>query len=167
VGSPLVLVAGFPEVAVAVAGLLALGIGYSLIETANLSLLQRLTSDDVLGRAFAVLESSYWLTTGLGAITPPLIVGLLGLRGALVAFGCLLPLIAALRWAQLARLEAGAAIPDRNGHGPHGGPGLRTRPRRLPDGSGRPQVLRANARHARDRAHRTRSGHTSCLTPST
>jgi MFS family permease len=113
VGSPLVLVAGFPEVAVAVAGLLALGIGYSLIETANLSLLQRLTSDDVLGRAFAVLESSYWLTTGLGAITPPLIVGLLGLRGALVAFGCLLPLIAALRWAQLARLEAGAAIPER------------------------------------------------------
>ena len=64
----------------------------TLIETANLTLLQRLTSDDVLGRAFAVLESSSWLTTGLGAITAPLIVNLLGVRGALVAFGCSLPL---------------------------------------------------------------------------
>jgi signal-transduction protein with cAMP-binding, CBS, and nucleotidyltransferase domain len=43
----------------------------------------------------------------------PLIVSLLGVRGALVAFGCSLPLIAALRWAPLARLEAGAAIPER------------------------------------------------------
>ena len=113
VGVPLLLVAALPEVPVAVAGLLALGLGYSLIETANLTLLQRLTSDDLLGRVFAVLESSYWLTTGLGAITAPLIVNLLGVRGALVAFGCSLPLIAALRWAPLARLEAGAAIPER------------------------------------------------------
>jgi Cyclic nucleotide-binding domain len=113
VGVPLVLVAWVPEVPVAVAALLTLGVGYSLIETANLTLLQRLTSDDVLGRAFVVLESSYWLTTGLGAITAPLIVNLLGVRGALVAFGCSLPVIAARRWARLARLEAGAAIPER------------------------------------------------------
>jgi MFS family permease len=113
VGVPLLLVAALPEVPVAVAALLTLGVGYSLVETANLTLLQRLTSDDVLGRAFAVLESSYWLTTGLGAITAPLIVNLLGVRGALVVFGCSLPLIAALRWAPLARLEAGAAIPER------------------------------------------------------
>ena len=113
VGVPLLLVAAVPEVPVAAVALVALGAGYSLIETANLTLLQRLTSDDVLGRAFAVLESSYWLTTGLGAITAPLIVNLLGVRGALIAFGCTLPLIAALRWGRLARLEAGAAIPER------------------------------------------------------
>src|SRR5215211_1171363 len=112
VGVPLLLVAALPEVAVTVAMLAALGVGYSLIETANLTLLQRLTSDDVLGRAFAVLESSYWVTTGLGAIAAPVIVNLLGLRGALVALGCVLPLVAALRWARLARLEAGATIPE-------------------------------------------------------
>jgi len=113
IGGPLLLIAALPEVAVAVAMLMTLGAGYSLVETANLTLLQRLTSDDVLGRAFAVLESSYWLTTGLGAISAPLVVDLLGLRGALVAFGCLLPLIASVRWARLARLEAGAPIPER------------------------------------------------------
>ena len=112
VGVPLLLVAALPEVAVTVAMLAALGVGYSLIETANLTLLQRLTSDDVLGRAFAVLESSYWVTTGLGAIAAPVIVNLVGLRGALVALGCVLPLVAALRWARLARLEAGATIPE-------------------------------------------------------
>ncbi|HET8823257.1 MAG TPA: cyclic nucleotide-binding domain-containing protein, partial [Thermoleophilaceae bacterium] len=112
VGMPLLLLAALPEVAVAVAMLAILGVGYSLIETAGLTLLQRLTADDVLGRAFGVLETSYWLTTGLGAISAPALVGLLGLRGALVALGCALPLVAALRWVQLARFEAGAAIPE-------------------------------------------------------
>src|SRR5215217_2588890 len=57
VGVPLLAVAALPDVPVAVAMLVTLGVGYSLIETANLTLLQRLTSDDLLGRAFAVLES--------------------------------------------------------------------------------------------------------------
>ena len=109
---PLLLVAALPEVAVAVAMLIVLGVGYSLIETAGLTLLQRLTSDDVLGRAFAVVESSYWLTTGAGAMAAPAIVGLFGVRGALVAIGLCLPVVAALRWAGLARFEAGAAIPE-------------------------------------------------------
>ena len=112
VGIPLLLMAALPEVVVAVAMLATLGVGYSLIETAGLTLMQRLTADDVLGRAFAVMESSYWLTTGLGAITAPAIVSLLGLRGALVALGCALPLVAVLRWSRLARFEAGATIPE-------------------------------------------------------
>jgi len=112
VGVPLLLVAALPEVAMAVAMLVVLGVGYSLIETAGLTLLQRLTSDDVLGRAFAVVESSYWLTTGAGAMAAPVIVGLLGVRGALVAIGLCLPVVVALRWVGLARFEAGAAIPE-------------------------------------------------------
>jgi MFS family permease len=113
VSVPLLLVAALPEVAVAVAMLAILGIGYSLIETAGLTLLQRLTSDDVLGRAFSVLESSYWLTTGIGAMIAPALVGLFGIRGALVALGLCLPLLVALRWAGLARFEAGAIVPQR------------------------------------------------------
>ena len=113
VGVPLLIVAALPEAAVAVAMLGILGVGYSLIETAGLTLLQRLTSDDVLGRAFAVVESSYWLTTGIGAMIAPALVGLFGIRGALVVLGLCLPLLAALRWAGLARFEAGAEVPQR------------------------------------------------------
>jgi MFS family permease len=113
VGLPLMLIAAVPEVGMAVAMLALLGVGYSLIETAGLTLLQRLTSDDVLGRAFAVVESSYWLTTGIGAILAPALVSLLGLRGALLAVGACMPMLAALRWAGLARFEAGAHVPQR------------------------------------------------------
>jgi MFS family permease len=112
VGGALLITAAWPEVAVAAVMLAGLGAGYSLIETAAQTLLQRLTSEDLIGRAFAVMESSYWITTGVGAIIAPTLVSLLGLRGAMVAMGCCLPLVAALRWASLARFEAGAAIPE-------------------------------------------------------
>ena len=112
-GLPLVVVAAAPEIPVAVAMLVILGAGFALIEIANLTLLQRLTSDDLLGRAFAVRESSYWIAGGVGAILAPPLVSLLGLRGALVAVGCCLPLLAVLRWASLARFEAGAVVPER------------------------------------------------------
>jgi hypothetical protein len=102
------------DTAVAAGVLLGLlGVGYALIEVAGLSLLQRLSSEDMIGRAFAVVESSYWLTTGIGAILAPAIVALLGLKGALVAVGGCLTLTVLLRWAALARLEAGAAVPER------------------------------------------------------
>jgi MFS family permease len=112
VGGALLGTAAWPEVVVAATMLAGLGVGYSLIETAAQTLVQRLTSEDLIGRAFAVMESSYWITSGIGAILAPLLVNLLGLRGALVAVGCFLPLVAAVRWRRLSRFEAGAAIPE-------------------------------------------------------
>ena len=53
--------------------LLVVGIGYSLVEVAGITLLQRLAHDRVRARAFAVVESSYWLTTGAGAMLAPLV----------------------------------------------------------------------------------------------
>jgi hypothetical protein len=90
-----------------------LGVGYALIETAGLSLLQRLSADDVLGRAFAVMESSYWVATGVGALIAPLLLSLLGARGALIALGVALVAVVLGRWAALARLEVGAPVPVR------------------------------------------------------
>jgi MFS family permease len=113
VGVPLMLIAVAVEPAVSASMLVLLGVGYALIEIAGLSLLQRLTSDDVLGRAFAVVESSYWVTTGVGAMLAPVVVMALGERGALVAVGACLPVVVLLRWRALARFEAGAKVPER------------------------------------------------------
>lgn len=113
VGIPLMLIALAESTAAAVAMLVLLGIGYALMEVAGLSLLQRLPSNDLLGRAFAVVESSYWITTGLGAIVTPLIVHVLGLRDALLAVGACLPLLVAFRWRPLALLEEGIRVPER------------------------------------------------------
>ena len=113
VGVPLMLIGASETLGVAVVMLVLLGIGYALIEVAGLSLLQRLPANDVLGRAFAVVESSYWITTGLGAIVAPLIVDLVGLRDALLLVGACLPLLVALRWRPLALLEAATVVPER------------------------------------------------------
>jgi MFS family permease len=113
VGIPLMLVGLAETAAVAVPMLVLLGIGYALIEVAGLSLLQRLPSNDVLGRAFAVVESSYWITTGLGAMLAPVVVDLIGLRYSLLAVGACLPLLVALRWRPLAMLEEGIRVPER------------------------------------------------------
>lgn len=113
VGLALIGIALVASPVVAGALLVVLGLGYALIEVAGLSLLQRLSSDDVLGRAFAVVESTYWFATGIGAMVAPALVALLGVRGALVAAGACLPLLVLLRSAALARLEAGAPVPER------------------------------------------------------
>lgn len=113
VGLPLMVIGLAQSVRVAVPMLVLLGIGYALIEVAGLSLLQRLPSSDVLARAFSVVESSYWLTTGLGAIAAPAIVHLVGLRDALLIVGACLPIAVALRWRPLWLLEAGIRVPER------------------------------------------------------
>jgi hypothetical protein len=111
-GIPLIVIGLAPYIEVAVTMLVLLGLGYALVEIAGASLLQRMTSNDLLGRAFAVLESSYWFTAGLGAMLAPLIVKAVGTRGALVLVGAGLPALVLARWATLARLEAGAVVPE-------------------------------------------------------
>jgi hypothetical protein len=113
VGLPLMALAGSAGAGAAAGLLVLLGVGYGLIEVAGLSLMQRLSSEDTLARAFAVVESSYWLTTGLGAVLAPVVIALIGAKGALLAVGACLPIIVALRWAALWRLEAGAEVPER------------------------------------------------------
>lgn len=113
VGIPLMLIGAGESVGVAVAMLLVLGVGYALIEVAGLSLLQRLPSNDVLGRVFAVVESSYWITTGVGAMVAPVVVHLVGLRDALLIVGACLPLLVMVRWRPLALLEATIRVPER------------------------------------------------------
>ena len=112
VGLPLVAIAAVRE-PLAIAALIGLlGVGYALIEVGGLSLLQRLSSDEVLGRAFAAVESTYWITTGLGAMLAPAAIALLGTSGALVAVGACLPLFVGLRARALRRLATVDPVPD-------------------------------------------------------
>lgn len=113
IGLPLIAFAAVPTLVVAVVSLIVLGVGYSLVEVAGATLLQRSAPDEVLARAGAVVESSYWVTTGIGAMLAPVLVAALGARGALAVTGACLPLVVLGRWAALARLEAGRPVPER------------------------------------------------------
>jgi Cyclic nucleotide-binding domain len=66
----------------------------------------------VLGRVFAVMESSYWITTGVGTMLAPPLVAVLGVRRALVVVGGLPPLCVIVRWTAPWRFEAGAVVPE-------------------------------------------------------
>ncbi len=110
IGLPLLALAALPYASVALIGLTVLGVGYALVETSGITLLQRLAHDSVRARTVAVVESSYWLTTGAGAMLAPLLIVLAGPRGALVIVGAALPLLVLARGAALTRLAPGATV---------------------------------------------------------
>lgn len=98
---------------VAVAAYLAwlgIGAGYTFVEVAVRTLLQRLGSDETLARVLGFLETSRLAAMALGSIVAPALVALLGTRGALIATGGLLPLFALARWSALRGFEIGAPV---------------------------------------------------------
>lgn len=105
-GVPIAVIGFVPETAVAIVALAALGVGNTLVDVSGYSLLQRAAPEDVLGRVFGVLESVMLASVALGAILAPVLISLLGLQGALIATGVLLPTLVAIGWRPLARVDA-------------------------------------------------------------
>jgi MFS family permease len=110
-GLPLALIAPLTEPWVAVVLLAVVGVGNTLVDVTGITLLQRAVPDDVLGRVFGVLEGIIWGTIGIGAVIAPALISGLGARGALVAGGLLLPVMTALTWPRLVRLDEAAMVP--------------------------------------------------------
>jgi len=90
----------------------AVGTATILIEVTSVTLLQRSTENDVLGRVFAVFESLMLAGTAAGAVIAPALVSWLGPRGALVATGAFLPAVLVPLWPGLQRIDAEARIPE-------------------------------------------------------
>ncbi|MBA3412148.1 MAG: MFS transporter [Actinobacteria bacterium] len=112
-GAPLALVGLLPEPALALFLLALMGIGDTLVDVAGLTLLQRAVPDDVLARVFGALESLQVGAMGLGAVLAPILISLLGVRGALVVIGAILPVLALLSARKLARIDAASRAPAR------------------------------------------------------
>ena len=110
---PLALVAVAASPVVAVIGFAVLGLGYALAETAGQTLIQRLASDESLLRAFAVAETGSQLAVAIGSVLAPLLISLLGIRGALLATALVLPAVVIARWRAAQRLDAQAVVPER------------------------------------------------------
>jgi hypothetical protein len=111
-GLPLVVIGIKPEVVVAVILLGVLGAGISLVDIAGLTLVQRAVPDEVLARVFGVIQMIWLLSMGLGAAAVPLLISLLGTKGALIATGAVLPALAAVFGSKVVRIDAEAVVPD-------------------------------------------------------
>jgi predicted MFS family arabinose efflux permease len=112
-GLPLAVIGIWANVSVALAMLVLVGIGNTLVDVAGLTLLQRVVRDEVLGRVFGVLESVFAATLGLGAVLAPLLINVAGVRPALLIVGALLPVLTLVTWPMLARIDRGAVDPAR------------------------------------------------------
>lgn len=111
-GLPLVAIGIKPEVVVAVIVLGILGAGVSLVDISGLTLVQRAVPDDVLARVFGVIQMLWLASMGVGAAVVPLLISLLGIKGALIATGTVLPALAVALGSKVARIDATAVAPE-------------------------------------------------------
>lgn len=96
-----------PWIAYGLMGLI--GAGSIAFEVVSMTLLQRGLARDVLARVFGILDSLAIAGVMLGSLVAPLIVGLFGLRAALVVVGTSIPLLVVASTPSLKRLERRAA----------------------------------------------------------
>jgi predicted MFS family arabinose efflux permease len=112
-GVPIALIAPFTHSWFAFAMLLIVGIGNVLVDVAALTMLQRVAADEVLGRVFGVMEAVLSITVGVGAAVTPFVIDAVGVRGALLATGAVLPILVLVTWPLLSRADPGALQPER------------------------------------------------------
>jgi MFS family permease len=103
----LILIGLFPAAALFLAGT---GIGYSVVDVANRTLLQRSVPVDSLAGAFGLLEGATMGSLALGAAIAPLLVGAVGTTGAFAVLGVVMPVTIAAIWRPLRRAERNATI---------------------------------------------------------
>lgn len=111
-GAPIALVGVWPHPAAAIVLLALPGFGNGVLDVAGLTLIQRTTPDAILGRVFGVLNGMVLATVAAGAIATPAVIHGMGVRGALVVFGALLPALALLAWKRLQAIDAKVILPE-------------------------------------------------------
>jgi len=112
-GTPILVTGIVPAVWVALLAMAVLGAGNAVLDVAAFTLLQRSVPNAVRGRVFGVLEALVMLTVGIGAAVGPLLVSALGVQGAFIATGAVLPVLGLVAWRGIAAADRRAVIPER------------------------------------------------------
>jgi MFS family permease len=104
-GLPLVLLAPLTYRPIALVLLALVGVGNAIEDVSGETLLQRLVSDDYLGRVLGVMFGAATAAMGIGAIVAPALIRVLGDRAAIVATGLFLPALVLLSARRLAHID--------------------------------------------------------------
>jgi MFS family permease len=111
-GLPLTLSGALPYEPVVLALMCVIGAGNALVDIGLYTLIPRLVPEELLARVFGAFESLIALTVAIGALVTPLVIDLLGIRGALVVLGLVAPSLVALAWRRLRAIDASIAHRD-------------------------------------------------------
>ena len=111
-GLPLVVVGLMTDTLVPVLILLGVfGLGGAFVDVPGLTIVQRSVPEDVLARVFGVIQMLWLSSIGIGAALAPLLVAWLGLDGAMIATGLVLPGLVVLFGLRLVRIDVEAVPP--------------------------------------------------------
>ena len=110
-GLPLALIAAWPSQSVALVLLVLAGVGYTIVDVAGFTVLQRAVDDSVLARVFGTLESVALIATAVGAGVASIVNGLVGPRTALLAAGLLLPVVTIAAARRLHAIDEESRVP--------------------------------------------------------
>jgi MFS family permease len=110
-GAPILLVGLWAQTAPAFVLIALAGLGLTLVDVAGFTLLQRAVPEEVLARVFGVLHSAFYATGGIGAILAPALVDWLGIRGALIVTGAVLPAVTLPVFGMLAHIDRTLTVP--------------------------------------------------------
>jgi MFS family permease len=105
-GLPLALTGATTETGLVLALLVLIGVGNTFVDVSGITLLQRTAPDAVLGRVFGAFEALVVLSMGVGSLLAPVLVELVGDRGALVVAGLMLPVVLVPLWRPLVAIDA-------------------------------------------------------------
>jgi MFS family permease len=115
-GAAALVPALWPVAVAAYVGWTGLGAGYNVCEVAAKTLLQRLASDETLGRVLSALESGKLAAMALGSIVATAMLELLDVRLTLVVLGALMPVVMLFCWSRLRAFEVGAPVAEEHYH---------------------------------------------------
>ena len=112
-GAPILFIGLIPNPLAAVAFLAVVGIGNAVLDVSGFTMLQRGVPNAYRGRIFGALEALVMLMVGVGSVLAPVLITALGIQGALIATGLILPVLALLSWRVVAVADGKAVIPAR------------------------------------------------------
>lgn len=91
--------------------LAAIGIGLAGLDVAGRTMLQRIGDAEMLTRVFGVVEALAMFGLAIGSLAAAVLYEALGIVGATVAIATVLPIVAVVAWAPLARADAALDVP--------------------------------------------------------
>ncbi len=110
--APLLLIVAWPDLGPVLLVMAILGLGNSLVDINAFTIMQRLVSDEVMGRVFGAVDSALIAGMALGSLAMPLLINTVGLRTGLLVLGASVSVVAIASLAALRRIDTVALAPE-------------------------------------------------------
>jgi hypothetical protein len=111
-GLPLAVVAGVSTPGLVAILIAASALAGGVLDVASLTLLQRVVPERVLTRVLGVQEGLAMAALAVGAAVAPVLIETVGVAGAFVVVGLLLPVVGLVAWRSLTRIDRRGAAPE-------------------------------------------------------